>query len=140
VRSQRAAVQRPGGSRVTIIGTPAYLAPEMASGAEVDARADIYSLGCVGYWLLTGRRVFEGGSTAEIVAKHIQEAALAPGYRTGLEIPADLERIVMACLEKDPARRPQSADELASELRATGLAAAWTQDTARAWWDENGGV
>ncbi|MGD8818273.1 MAG: serine/threonine-protein kinase, partial [Acidobacteriota bacterium] len=91
VRANESEGARPGASRVTVVGTPAYLAPEMASGAAIDARADIYSLGCVAYWLLTGRQVFEGANTAEIVAKHVQEAVTAPGARTGKEIPPVLE-------------------------------------------------
>jgi len=138
VRATEHEAARPGSARVTVVGTPAYIAPEMAAGAAVDARADIYSLGCVAYWLLTGRQVFEATHPSAIVAKHIQEAVTAPSARAGKEIPPALERIVLACLEKDPARRPQSADELAAALRATGLAAAWTQERARAWWDRHG--
>jgi len=126
-----------GESESVIVGTPLYIAPEMIVGTEVDARADIYSLGCVGYWLLTGRPVFEGNTTAEIVAKHVKEAAVAPTRRVEWEIPAMLEQVILACLEKDPAARPQSADQLARQLRATGLADAWSQDRARAWWEEN---
>lgn len=137
VRSRDGGGRHTGESESVIVGTPLYIAPEMVAGTEVDARADIYSLGCVGYWLLTGRPVFEGKTTAEIVAKHVQDAAVAPTQRVEWEIPAALERVILACLEKDPDARPQSADELARELRATGLADAWSQDRARAWWEEN---
>lgn len=137
VRSRDGDGRSAGESESVIVGTPLYIAPEMIVGTEVDARADIYSLGCVGYWLLTARPVFEGNTTAEIVAKHVKEAAVAPTQRVEWEIPAMLEQVILACLEKDPAARPQSADELAGELRATGLADAWSQDRARAWWEEN---
>jgi len=137
VRSPEGGGRRAGGSKVVILGTPKYIAPEMAVGAEVDARADIYSLGCVGYWLLTGRPVFDGESTAEIVAKHIDEAVVAPAERVDQPIQPQLERVILRCLEKDPEARPQSADELAGELRSTGLAEAWTQERARTWWEEN---
>jgi serine/threonine-protein kinase len=140
VRAHEAAERRPGSSRVLIVGTPAYVAPEMAAGEEVDARSDIYSLGCVGYWLLTGQPVFAGATSSEIVAKHVGEAPTPPTQRVDREIPAALERIVMACLEKDPEGRPQSADELAEVLRSTGLTAAWTQERARAWWVEHDGI
>ena len=78
-----AGVSKPGKSRLEIIGTPSYISPEMAAGEEVDARADIYSLGCVAYWLLTGQPVFDGANTAEIVAKHRGTEAVSPGERTG---------------------------------------------------------
>jgi hypothetical protein len=134
VRARESAARQRDGGRVRIVGTPAYVAPEMARGDEVDARADLYSLGCVAYWLLAGKPVFEGADTSELVTKHIEEAPTAPTLRGGREVPASLERIVMACLDKDPAQRPQSADELAHALQDTGLATAWTQERARSWW------
>jgi len=135
-RTRRGGGRGLGEGKGVVVGTPAYIAPEMVVAEDIDARADIYSLGCVGYWLLTGRPVFEGKTPAEIVAKHVHEAVVAPAQRAGTEIPEELERIILACLEKDPAARPQSAEELARLLRASGLVDEWTQERARAWWDE----
>ena len=135
-RTRRGESRGIGDGKGVVVGTPSYIAPEMVGTEDIDARADIYSLGCVGYWLLTGRPVFEGKTTAEIVAKHVQAAVVAPGQRAETEIPEELERIILACLEKDPAARPQSAEELSRLLRASGLVDEWTQDRARAWWEE----
>ncbi len=135
-RTRRGGARGFGEGKGVVVGTPAYIAPEMVGTEDIDARADIYSLGCVGYWLLTGRPVFEGKTTAEIVAKHVQEAVVAPGQRAETEIPEELERIILCCLEKDPSARPQSAEELARRLRASGLVDEWTQDRARAWWEK----
>jgi eukaryotic-like serine/threonine-protein kinase len=119
----------------TTTGTPAYMAPEMALGkAEIDARADIYSLGCVGYWLLTGHLVFEYSGTVPILLAHIQEEPIPPSERSELDIPSDLERVILACLEKEPARRPQTALELAELLSACSIPKRWTPQRAEAWW------
>ena len=135
-RTSRGETRGLGEGKGVIVGTPSYIAPEMVLAEDIDARADIYSLGCVGYWLLTGQPVFEGKTTAEIVAKHVQEAVVAPAQRAETEIPEELEGIILRCLEKEPAARPQSAEELSQLLRASGLVDEWTQDRARAWWEE----
>jgi serine/threonine-protein kinase len=99
------------------IGTPAYMAPEMVHGeGGVDGRADLYSLGCVAYYLLTGRLVFEGDSPIQTALQHVQQPPVPPSERTSNPIPPALERLVMACLAKRPADRPQSASELGAEL------------------------
>ncbi|UCF19781.1 MAG: serine/threonine protein kinase [Gemmatimonadota bacterium] len=122
----------------TVPGTPAYMAPEMALGkGEIDGRADIYALGCVAYWLLTGRRVFEEDTPVATLLAHVNTAPLPPSARTDLPIPAELESLVLACLSKDPAKRPQSAEELGRRLDETGLQALWTSDRAREWWSIN---
>ncbi|MGN6392285.1 MAG: serine/threonine-protein kinase [Gemmatimonadales bacterium] len=119
-------------------GTPAYMAPEMASGADpVDRRADLYALGCVGYWLLTGQMVFEADSPLRMLIQHIQALPVPPSIRTGRGVPLDLERVIMRCLEKDPTRRPQSADDLLADLDALSLPHPWNQPRARAWWGEH---
>ena len=119
-------------------GTPAYMAPEMASGAEpVDRRADIYALGCVGYWLLTGQMVFEAESPLKMLIQHIQAIPVPPSIRTGRPVPLDLERVIMRCLEKDPTRRPQTADDLVAELDRVVLEQPWDQTRARAWWQKH---
>lgn len=94
-------------------GTPAYMAPEMVMGeVEVDSRADIYSLGCVGYWLLTGQLVFDRDTPMAVVVDHVKTSPLPPSERTELEIPAELDRIILKCLEKDPEKRFQTAMQL----------------------------
>src|SRR4051794_17350526 len=90
-------------------GTPAYMAPEMALGEAVDGRADIYALGCVAYYLLTGKLVFEATSAYQLIAKHMQQPPVPPSQRSELEINAELEQVVLACLAKRPEDRPQSA-------------------------------
>jgi serine/threonine-protein kinase len=116
-------------------GTPGFMAPEIALGVDrVDGRADLYALGCVAYWLLTGRLVFEGGSPMQSVLDHVRTAPEPPSARAAQPIPVGLERLVMQCLEKDPARRPASAAALARAIAALGLDAGWTDGMAREWW------
>jgi serine/threonine-protein kinase len=133
----------PGADKVTTgqltAGTPAYMSPEQALGEErVDARTDLYALGCVAYWLLTGTLVFEGATPIETIAMHIHTEPDLPSRRTTRPIPAELEALVLACLAKDPRARPQSADELAGRLAALRLEREWTPERARAWWDSAG--
>jgi serine/threonine protein kinase len=105
-----------------ITGTPAYLAPEVVTAhGSVDGRADIYALGCVAYYLLTGRLVFEGESAIQVAVAHAMEAPIPPSQRVDVHIPKDLERVVMACLEKDPERRPRTAVALLEMLRSLEL-------------------
>ncbi len=131
--------QEEGESRLTadglISGTPAFIAPEMvASDQQVDGRADLYSLGCVAYWLLTGQLVFSGSNQMKILMDHVQTPPIPPSKRTELEIPATLEEIVMACLEKDPDKRPKDARELEKRLASVQLAQAWNIERAQHWW------
>ena len=121
-----------------ITGTPAFLAPEIVLGERaIDGRVDIYGLGCVAYWLVSGQRVFEGATPMELVIHHVQTAPVPPSRRGGVPVPRALEDLILACLEKDPARRPASAAELGRRLEATGLPAGWTPERAREWWDAN---
>ena len=116
-------------------GTPAYMAPEMAVRRNgVDGRADIYCLGCVAYWLLTGTRVFEADTGMALIVEHVKTTPVPPSRRTELPIPAELERIVMKCLEKDPADRFASARELAAALATVPLPASWNAIRADEWW------
>ena len=117
-------------------GTPAYMAPEQVMGDPVDARTDIYALGCVAYWLLTGEIVFRGNTPLQTVMQHVQMTPTPPSQRTELEIPVSLENIVLTCLAKDPNERPQSADELSDRLsRCAADVPEWTAERARQWWD-----
>lgn len=115
------------------IGTPQYMPPEVALGQTVDARADIYALGCVAYWLTTGRPVFEGDNFYEVVSRHLHAAPDPPSHHAP-GLPPEWDALVLACLEKDPAQRPQSAHELEIRLRDLPLADCWQDEQADAWW------
>jgi len=119
-----------------IMGTPAYMAPEMALGEDVDGRADLYALGCVAYYLLTGEPVFSGDTVLKVITQHIQAVPVAPSARTELPIPAQLEQLVLACLAKKPADRPQSARELAHALDSIE-AMTWSEEEAARWWRQH---
>jgi serine/threonine-protein kinase len=119
------------------MGTPGYISPEVALGEElVDERADIYALGCVAYFLLTGSLVFPDANAMAMALKHVQEKPVPPSQRTELPIPAELEAIIMQCLEKKPADRPANVRALADRLAALSLPV-WTQADATAWWDRH---
>jgi eukaryotic-like serine/threonine-protein kinase len=117
-----------------ISGTPAYMAPEMASGEPVDSRADIYALACVGYFLVTGQRIFEGTHPMQVLVQHLKSEPVPPSERIGRPVPPALERLLMHCLAKDPADRPPDAAAVAEALGAAG-ADDWTQADARRWWE-----
>jgi serine/threonine protein kinase len=97
-------------------GTPAYMAPEMAHGQQVDGRADLYSLGCVAYFLLTGHLVFEGDTPLQTILQHLQNTPEPPSRRTTRSIPEELEALVLECLAKDPGDRPATAAEVSRRL------------------------
>ena len=98
------------------LGTPAYMAPEMVQSETIDGRADLYSLGCVAYFLLTGELVFQGDTAIQTMFMHIQQEAVPPSQRTKNPIPPALERLILACLAKQPEDRPPSAADLAAGL------------------------
>ena len=118
-----------------ITGTPATMAPEQATGKDLDGRTDIYSLGCVACWLLTGSDAFGADSAIELLTKHINERP-QPLRERNEAIPEELARLIEACLEKDPARRPPDARTLVQALEALVLppGQAWTPRRAAAWW------
>jgi serine/threonine-protein kinase len=118
-------------------GTPAYMAPEMANGEAIDRRADLYALGCVGYWLLTGQLVFEAESPLRMLIQHIQASPVPPSSRSGRPVPRALEDLIMRCLAKKPADRPATADEIVAELDRIELDRTWSQADAREWWQTN---
>ena len=115
-------------------GTPAFISPEQALGADVDGRADIYATGCLAYWLLTGQLVFTANSAIGMLVQHAETPPTPPSVRTEQPIPRALDDLVLSCLAKDPAHRPQSARELSLRLAELDGASAWTQDRAREWW------
>jgi hypothetical protein len=117
-------------------GTPAFIAPEQALGGRpVDHRADIYAIGCLTNWLLTGQLVFSGDTPMQLLIQHAQAMPAPPSARTELPIPKELDDIVLACLAKDPSDRPQSARELARRLEAVPVDGEWTPELARDWWE-----
>ncbi|HTO74025.1 MAG TPA: serine/threonine-protein kinase, partial [Gemmatimonadales bacterium] len=117
-------------------GTPAYMAPEAVLGTvPLDHRADIYALGCVAYWLLTGRLVFEAPNVLRLILHHAHDTPVAPSRRSELPIAPALDQVILDCLAKHPDQRPQSALDLARRLRATLPAGeSWTQERAEWWW------
>lgn len=119
----------------TVLGTPAYLPPELATATAFDGRADIYALGCVAFWLLTGRPPFEAEDTVSILMHHAQTPASAPSTVSEETIPKELDAIVLECLAKQPGRRPASADVLWERLDQVPLAEEWNQRRARTWWE-----
>jgi serine/threonine-protein kinase len=117
-------------------GTPAFMAPEVVLGvADTDHRVDLYALGCVAYWLLTGKLVFTGKSVVEVMFHHAHSPAPRPSAKSELPIPASLEDLIMDCLEKDPASRPASAEAVSNRLDAVALESAWTVERAERWWE-----
>jgi hypothetical protein len=114
-----------GGKMTTEAGiacTPAYAAPEIARGEPTyDHRVDIYAVGCVAYWLVTGELVFTGTTAMQMLIDHASTPPPRPQTRTELPIPRDLEDLIMECLEKDPARRP-------------AVPQPWTGERADTWW------
>jgi serine/threonine-protein kinase len=111
------------------------MAPEVVLGAgETDHRVDLYALGCVAYWLLTGKLVFEGENAMQVMMQHVQAQPKRPSHRVDRPIPAPLEDLVMQCLEKDPDHRPASADVMRERLDAVPLTSVWTAERAEQWW------
>jgi serine/threonine-protein kinase len=122
----------------TAVGTPAYMAPEVALGRrDVDGRADIYSLGCVAYYMLTGEPVFSADTPVATVIAHVQTAPVPPSRRSEFQISPALDRVIMDCLAKDPAARPASATVVSERLAAAVSQDAWTEEGARRWWDRH---
>jgi eukaryotic-like serine/threonine-protein kinase len=119
----------------TITGTPLYIAPEAVTTPEaVDARTDLYALGAVGYWLLTGTHVFGGRSIVEVLGHQMHSVPDPPSTRLGAPVAADLEAVLLACLAKRPEDRPSSAAVLRERLRACASAGRWTNARAAQWW------
>ncbi len=117
----------------TLTGSPQYMAPESISSPDsADVRSDLYALGAVAYYLLAGSELFAGKSIIEVCSQHLHQVP-EPLAARGVTIPAELEAVVLACLEKDPARRPQTAAELRRRLEACGVEP-WDSECAQAWW------
>jgi len=121
-----------------IHGTPAFMAPEQAfGGASLDIRTDIYATGCVSYWLLTGQLLFTADSPMGLLLHHAKTPPSPPSQRSEVPIPTALDELVLACLAKDPADRPQSAQELLHRLNEIRGVPPWNEDRAREWWQQH---
>jgi len=121
------------------LGTPRYISPEAIRGAEnIDARSDLYCLGAVAYFLLTGRPPFDAVTSAELMIDHLKATPPPLSQVSELPIPKELEAIVLKCLEKAPDDRFQSAAEVESALRAVPIEDPWDQAKAHEWWDLHG--
>ena len=117
----------------TVLGTAAFMPPEQAAGREVDGRSDLYSLGCVGYWLLTARPVFDG-TAIDVLVGHASQAPPALSVHGRREVPPNLEKVLLRCLAKQPEDRPKSAQALHEDLSACRPGKRWTQAQATEWW------
>jgi serine/threonine protein kinase len=118
-------------------GTPAYMPPEMVLGdGTVDGHTDLYSLGCVGYWLLTGKLVFEGMNPMAVMAAHAHQQPTPIADRVDTTAHPGLAALIMTCLAKDPAGRPSTALELGRAIAALGIESEWSEEDIAWWWHE----
>jgi serine/threonine-protein kinase len=120
-----------------IIGTPAFMPPEMATGGAVDGRTDLYGVGCLGYWLLTGRLVFSGETASEILAQHVNAVPVPPSIHSPFPVEVSLDDIILECLAKDLERRPPDALDAARRFAACDVGDPWTEEHAERWWREH---
>jgi serine/threonine-protein kinase len=122
-----------GASTQVVLGTPDYIAPEaFTNPANLSPAVDLYAIGCVGYYLLTGKRLFTGKTAMDICIQHVTKTPTPPSRL--VEVDPALEAIMMRCLEKDPAARPTSAAELRRDLLTVDMKA-WPDAEARGWWE-----
>jgi len=121
-----------------IVGTPNYLAPEAIDSPDrVDARSDIYALGAVGYFLLTGTPVFDRDEIQALYADHLNTQPEPPSERFGRPVPSDLEQLLLRCLAKSPDDRPEDVRRLERSLASCVHANAWSRDDAAEWWEQH---
>lgn len=121
----------------SITGSPLYMSPEQARGDMPDGRSDIYSLGAVGYYLLTGRPPFVGENPVHVVLSHARDIPANPST-INPAIEPQLEEIIMSCLSKDPDDRPADVSQLRSALKACETEARWTSVDSATWWNHHG--
>lgn len=121
-----------------VVGTPHFIAPEAVKDPQsIDTRSDLYSLGAVGYWLLTASTLFDSGDVQELLNGHVSAVPARPSDRLAQSLSADLEEIIMNCLAKNPEQRPRSAEILDTALARCAAAASWTPQDAEKWWTGN---
>ncbi|MEO5764825.1 MAG: serine/threonine protein kinase [Casimicrobiaceae bacterium] len=121
--------------QIRILGTPRYMAPErILNPADVDARSDIYAVGAVAYFLLTGKPIFDGDDNLEIGNQVLHTPAPRASANGAAGIPESLDALIAACLEKDRIKRPQTMDQVINALDRLSSRLAWTQVDAAAWW------
>jgi serine/threonine protein kinase len=101
---------------------------------SVDSRSDLYAVGAVGYFLLTGQPVFEAESVVDLCQKHVATPPVPPSERERIKVPLELEGAILACLEKSRAKRPQTARDLAALISRCAEATAWSIEDSDAWW------
>jgi serine/threonine protein kinase len=129
-------VMQPAGGTDRVRGTPGYMAPEVILRRSVDRRADIYGLGCVAYFMLTGQQVFQLGarSPMEALFDHVHASPVRPSARVNLPIPQCVDDLVLSCLAKDPDNRPQDATEILNLIDNCDVVGGWSSKLAQAWW------
>jgi hypothetical protein len=135
VRSERQAEDSALTDVASLTGTPLFMPPEAVRSPEsVDARSDVYQLGQLAYFLLTGRHLFSADAPMDVMLKHVSEAPTPPSEALGRAVSPDLEQLILRCLEKAPADRPADAGALLEALEHCKIAGQWAQPEARAWW------
>jgi serine/threonine-protein kinase len=120
----------------SICGTPETMAPEVLRGEPASPRSDLYAMGVIGYFLLTGSAVFDSGSALDLIGHHLHTAPVPPRERAP-GVPADLEGVILRCLAKDPSERFPDAQQLGRALRSCADAGRWTEERAAAWWRDH---
>lgn len=124
-----------------LAGTPLYMAPELTKNPPQPGPAsDLYALGAVGYFLLTGKHLFGGGSVFEILLRHVKREPPSLSEARGEPVPAELEELLLSLLAKDPTERPQDAAEVSARLAAMPCTSEWTEAVAAEWWERNAAV
>ena len=134
-QSVRGVPTQPTPTETGPVGTPMFMSPEaVRNGGPADPRSDIYSLGALGYYLVTGHYLFDGHSLDELLDHHLSTQPQAPRRRTANPISAQLEQALLQCLEKDPAARPQSVVALGVLLQRSPQATVWDANARDTWW------
>jgi serine/threonine protein kinase len=139
IRASKPIIETPKLTQLgAMLGTPGFMSPEQILGMPLDGRTDLYALGCVAWWLLTGGEVFAREAEAKLLHKHIYDPVPALVTVVRGWVPAELEALIIACLAKDANDRPATARELGTKLAAIEIPGehAWTAARARAWWSD----